>query len=145
MLYNRGHFFVNNTSVANVQGSAMPLYAIDHVQVAMPRGAEEAARGFYAGLLGMEEVPKPASLAGRGGVWFQSGAAQVHLGVEQEFRPARKAHPAFLTDDLAALVAILEGAGYAVAKDEPPLEGYRRVHVFDPFGNRIELMEKIAA
>lgn len=123
----------------------MSVYAIDHVQVAMPRGAEEAARCFYAGLLGMEEVSKPASLAGRGGVWFNSGTAQLHLGVEQEFRPAGKAHPALLTDDLGALVAVLEGAGYAVVKDGPPLDGYRRVHVFDPFGNRIELMEKNAA
>ncbi len=121
----------------------MPIYAIDHIQVAMPAGGEEQARAFYAGLLGFSEVPKPASLAGRGGVWFSAGVAQLHLGVEQNFRPARKAHPAFLTDDLTALVARLQAAGCTIAADEPPLDGYRRVHVADSFGNRIELMEKI--
>ena len=121
----------------------MSIYAIDHIQVAMPAGGEDAARAFYAGLLGFAEIPKPASLAGRGGVWFSAGAAHLHLGVEQTFHPARKAHPAFLTDDLTALVARLQTAGCTIAADEPPLDGYHRVHVADPFGNRIELMEKI--
>ena len=121
----------------------MPIYAIDHIQVAIPAGGEEQARAFYASLLGFIEVTKPASLAGRGGVWFSAGAAQLHLGVEKDFRPARKAHPAFLTADLTALVARLQAAGCTIAADEPPLDGYRRVHVADPFGNRLELMEKI--
>jgi catechol 2,3-dioxygenase-like lactoylglutathione lyase family enzyme len=120
----------------------MPIYAIDHIQVAMPAGAEAQARAFYGDLLGFAEMPKPASLAGRGGVWFSAGAAQLHLGVEQEFRPARKAHPAFLTDDLDALTARLVAAGCTLSADEPPLAGYRRVHVADPFGNRIELMKR---
>lgn len=121
----------------------MSIYAIDHIQVAMPPGGEAEARAFYGGLLGFVETPKPASLAGRGGVWFRAGAAQLHLGVEREFQPARKAHPAFLTDGLDTLATRLAAAGCSVNADEPPLPGYRRVHVADPFGNRIELMEKV--
>jgi catechol 2,3-dioxygenase-like lactoylglutathione lyase family enzyme len=120
----------------------MNIYAIDHVQLAMPRGQEDAARAFYAGVLGLSETPKPPALAARGGVWFESGAVRVHLGVEQEFRPARKAHPAFLVHDLDLLIARCQAAGYAVTSDEP-LPGYRRVHVADPFGNRIELMQRV--
>ena len=120
----------------------MSIYAIDHVQIAMPTGGEVQARAFYAGLLDFVEVAKPASLAGRGGVWFSAGAVQLHLGVEKGFQPARKAHPAFLTDDLDALMARFQAAGCTVSADEPPLDGYRRIHVADPFGNRIELMEK---
>lgn len=122
----------------------MKIYAIDHVQLAMPAGEEAQARAFFCGVLGMTEVPKPAALAKRGGVWFAVGAVQLHLGVEAEFRPARKAHPALLVDDLAALTAALFAAGVAVVDNEPALEGYRRVHIHDPFGNRIELMEKLA-
>ncbi|HRA64373.1 MAG: VOC family protein [Caldilinea sp.] len=122
----------------------MKIYAIDHVQLAMPAGEEAQARAFFCGVLGMTEVPKPAALAKRGGAWFAAGAVQLHLGVEAEFRPARKAHPALLVDDLAALTAALFAAGVAVVDNEPALEGYRRVHIHDPFGNRIELMEKLA-
>ncbi|HQY92487.1 VOC family protein [Caldilinea sp.] len=122
----------------------MKIYAIDHVQLAMPAGEEAQARAFFCGVLGMTEVPKPATLAKRGGAWFAAGAVQLHLGVEAEFRPARKAHPALLVDDLAALTAALFAAGVAVVDNEPALEGYRRVHIHDPFGNRIELMEKLA-
>jgi catechol 2,3-dioxygenase-like lactoylglutathione lyase family enzyme len=118
----------------------MGFIAIDHVQLAMPQGEEDTARAFYGGVLGMSESPKPPVLAARGGVWFEAGAVKVHLGVEQEFRAARKAHPAFLVDNLDALVACCHAAGYAVTGDEP-IAGYRRVHVSDPFGNRIELME----
>lgn len=120
----------------------MPLlYAIDHVQLAMPPGAEDQARAFYRDVLGLPETPKPASLAARGGVWFAHGAVKVHLGVEQDFRPAKKAHPAFLVDDLAALLERCRAAGYLVSTAEPPLAGYHRAHVADPFGNRIELLE----
>jgi catechol 2,3-dioxygenase-like lactoylglutathione lyase family enzyme len=120
----------------------MKIYALDHVQIAMPAGEEDRARAFYEGMLGLCEVPKPADLAGRGGVWFVRGSLKLHLGVEPGFRPARKAHPAFLVDGLRELVERIRAAGYEVDTDQPPLEGYRRAHVFDPFGNRIELMER---
>ena len=120
----------------------MPVTSIDHVQLAMPPGGEAEARAFYEGVLGIPEVPKPPHphLAGRGGCWFELGGLKVHLGVGADFRPARKAHPAFLVEDLAGLSAALGEAGHQVGTDEP-LEGYARVYVDDPFGNRIELME----
>ncbi len=116
------------------------LIAIDHVQLAMPAGGEDAARAFYCGVLGLTEVPKPAALAGRGGAWFVAGAVQIHLGVEADFRPARKAHPALRVEGLGGLVARCEAAGHPIARDVP-LPGQQRVHVTDPFGNRIELLE----
>jgi catechol 2,3-dioxygenase-like lactoylglutathione lyase family enzyme len=119
----------------------MPLLQLDHIQLAMPEGQEKAARRFYEALLGLKEVEKPDNLKKRGGCWFEKGGIKVHLGVEKDFRPAHKAHPAFLVRDLAALVASLERAGVAARQDEP-LPGYERVYVDDPFGNRIELMEK---
>ena len=118
----------------------MKVVALDHVQLAMPPGREDEARAFYAGLLGIAEQPKPSHLAKRGGCWFERGALKIHLGVEKEFIAARKAHPALLVDDLPALVAALKHAGHRLVDDEP-LEGYDRVYVDDPFGNRIELME----
>ncbi len=122
----------------------MQVKALDHIQLAMPPGREAEARAFYADLLGIPDVPKPPHLARRGGCWFERGALRVHLGVEAEFRPARKAHPAFLVDDLAALTVALEAAGFLVRADEP-LEGYERLYVDDPFGNRIELMQPVIA
>jgi catechol 2,3-dioxygenase-like lactoylglutathione lyase family enzyme len=95
---------------------------------------------FYGGLLGIPEKPKPPQLLKRGGCWFESGALKVHLGVELDFRPSRKAHPAFIVEDLPALEAVLRAAGLAVKGDEP-LAGYHRIFVDDPFGNRLELME----
>jgi catechol 2,3-dioxygenase-like lactoylglutathione lyase family enzyme len=121
----------------------MKILSIDHVQLAMPAGEEEKARAFYINLLGFTEVPKPAELAKRGGAWFESGGVQLHLGVENDFRPARKAHPAFLVDDLDAFIAAAQAAGCETDTSQPPLAGYKRAHVFDPFGNRIELMEKM--
>lgn len=118
----------------------MPILALDHVQLAMPAGAEDTARAFYAGVLGMTELPKAPNLAARGGVWFTAGGAHLHLGVEAEFRPARKAHPALLVDGLAALAERCDACGHPVRRDEP-LAGYDRVYVDDPFGNRVELME----
>ncbi len=121
----------------------MTILSIDHVQIAMPAGEEEKARLFYINVLGFTEIPKPAELAKRGGVWFQSQTVQLHLGVETDFRPARKAHPAFLVSDLDALLSKTQSAGYETDTSQPPLDGYQRAHVFDPFGNRIELMEKL--
>ena len=118
----------------------MRIYAIDHVQLSMPQGEEDKARAFYVGLLGFGETPKPAELAGRGGVWFEQGQVRLHLGVEADFHPLRKAHPALLVDDLAALILHLQTNDCEVDTSQPPLDGYRRVHVLDPFGNRLELM-----
>jgi catechol 2,3-dioxygenase-like lactoylglutathione lyase family enzyme len=117
------------------------ITGIHHVQLAMPAEEEEAGRAFYGDLLGLPEVPKPSALAPRGGLWFRSGALEVHLGVEREgFTPARKAHPAFLVRGLDSLRERLDAAGYRIDEDVR-LEGYRRFHVRDPFGNRIELLE----
>jgi catechol 2,3-dioxygenase-like lactoylglutathione lyase family enzyme len=120
----------------------MPVDAIHHVQLAMPPGGEALARSFYTGLLGLPETPKPAHLAARGGCWFESAAVKVHLGVEQDFRPARKAHPALLVTDLPSLVRAITDAGYEIADDEP-LAGFERVYAYDPFGNRLELLEPL--
>ena len=119
----------------------MRVISLDHVQVAMPAHRETEARAFYAGLLGMTEIEKPAHLAVRGGLWFAAGDRQLHLGVEAEFTPARKAHPALLVDDLAGVRAVLRAEGIEPVDDEP-LEGYSRCYVNDPFGNRIELLQK---
>ena len=120
----------------------MPIEALNHVQLAMPKGQEDAARRFYQDLLGIPEVPKPPALAARGGCWFERGELRVHLGVEADFRPARKAHPAFTVRNLAGLVQQLQDAGIAVDRDEP-LPGHDRYYVSDPFGNRIELLEPL--
>jgi len=120
----------------------MKIAALHHVQLAMPKGGENAARAFYQGLLGLEEVAKPPILAARGGVWFESGAVRVHLGIEDDFRPARKAHPAFEVDGVADLLAHLEAEGVGVVRDEN-LPGFVRGYVEDPFGNRIELLQPI--
>jgi catechol 2,3-dioxygenase-like lactoylglutathione lyase family enzyme len=116
------------------------IVGIDHVQLAMPPGREAEARAFYNGLLGLPEIAKPPELAKRGGTWFESSAVKIHLGVEADFRPARKAHPALLVRGLRALAERLREARVDVVED--PLEGYFRVYVADPFGNRIELMER---
>ena len=112
---------------------------LDHVQLAIPRGAEEEARAFWSGVLGFDEVPKPAGSSGPGGAWFVAGAAQVHLGIEDDFRPAKKAHPALRVRGLAALRARLVAAGRPI---EPlaPLQGCARFHSSDPFGNRVEFI-----
>jgi catechol 2,3-dioxygenase-like lactoylglutathione lyase family enzyme len=118
----------------------MTIKALHHVQLAMPLGQENEARTFYSGVLGFREVRKPEHLARRGGVWFSSGSAELHLGVDHDFRPAVKAHPAFLVDDLSTVTASCAEAGYVVTRDEP-LPGFDRVFVTDPFGNRIEMLE----
>jgi catechol 2,3-dioxygenase-like lactoylglutathione lyase family enzyme len=118
----------------------MKVTGLDHVQIAMPPDEEEKARAFYCGVLGLAEVPKPPALAKRGGAWFESCSLKLHLGVEQDFRPARKAHPAFLVEGLDEIIERCRLAGIPVATDVP-LEGYNRIHIHDPFGNRLELME----
>ncbi len=115
------------------------IIRLDHVQLAMPPGREDEAEAFYAGLLHFERVPKPEPLASRGGCWFTRGATALHLGVEEDFRPARKAHPALVVKGLPALVAVLEAAGVAV-RSNPDAEPGRGAYVDDPFGNRIELI-----
>lgn len=115
------------------------ITGFDHVQLAMPPGGEQTARAFYAGVLGLAEVPKPEPLAARGGCWFEAGAVKLHLGVEQAFRPARKAHPAFAVRNLAAFIAHLRAAGLEVREDHE-LPGVARANIDDPFGNRIELV-----
>jgi catechol 2,3-dioxygenase-like lactoylglutathione lyase family enzyme len=113
--------------------------AIHHVQLAMPVGAEDAADAFYSGVLGMRRIAKPRELEQRGGRWFGAGGFEVHLGVGEPFAPARKAHPAFLVDDLAGARIALEAAGFAVVEDAQ-LEGFERFYTSDPFGNRIEII-----
>ncbi|UNS97449.1 glyoxalase [Streptomyces tubbatahanensis] len=120
------------------------VVGLDHVQLAAPPGCERAARAFHAGVLGMTERPKPAALAARGGCWFTAGAAELHLGVEDGFRPARKAHPALRVAPGAseALAARLSAAGAVVAWDDR-VPHTRRFHTTDPFGNRLEFTEGI--
>ncbi len=113
------------------------IVRIDHVQLAMPPGGEERARAFYAGILGLVEIPKPEPMRARGGMWFDGG---IHLGIEEDMRPSTKMHPALVVDDLDALVEKLVAAGYS-SKPSDELPGVRRGHTKDPFGNRIELVE----
>jgi catechol 2,3-dioxygenase-like lactoylglutathione lyase family enzyme len=121
----------------------MAVTAIDHVLLAMPPGGEARGIAFYCGLLGFTELPKPDPLAGRGGVWMKAGSAVLHLGSEEGFTAPRRAHPAFLVDDLDAHIATLRANDVELQFDVP-LPGYKRIHARDPFGNRIELMEVVA-
>jgi catechol 2,3-dioxygenase-like lactoylglutathione lyase family enzyme len=118
------------------------LTALHHVQVACPAGSEDALRAFYGGVLGMTELAKPAVLAARGGAWFRGGSAEIHCGVEADFRPALKAHPGLLTDQLDRLAAACEASGHPVTWD-PHFPGHRRLYVSDPVGNRLELLEPL--
>ncbi len=120
----------------------MPVYGIDHVQLAMPQGGEAEGRRFYGELLGLQELAKPKALARRGGLWFACGPLQLHLGVDADFSPAKKAHPGLLVAEFDNLVASLEAAGCTLKTDEP-LSGFRRIFTADPFGNRIELLEAL--
>jgi len=124
------------------------MIALHHVQVACPPGGEDACRTFYADGLGLTEIEKPADLAGRGGAWFRAydarGAvsAELHVGVEDPFVPARKAHPAFVVDDLDAVADAVRAAGGEVDRSEQDtFDGYRRFHVRDPHGNRVEVLQ----
>jgi catechol 2,3-dioxygenase-like lactoylglutathione lyase family enzyme len=119
--------------------AAGEVLGLDHVQLVAPVGAEDEARGFYGLLLGLEELPKPPVLAARGGVWFACGAHQLHVGVEEPFAPARKAHPALLVAGLETLASRLAGAGVEVRWDAS-IPAVRRCYVDDPWGNRLELV-----
>lgn len=119
----------------------MKIVGLDHVQLVMPPGGEERARAFYGGLLGLREVPKPAAIADRSGAWFEWGPVRIHLGVEPGFRPSRKAHAALLVEGFDDLVARLRGAGCEVI-DAEPVDGIRRSHLRDPFGNDLELVSR---
>ena len=118
----------------------MSVLGIAHVQLAIPPGGEDAARTFYGGVLGLRELPKPESLRDRGGVWFQCGMQEIHCGIEEPIAPSRR-HPALLVDNLDETRATLEAAG-APIQTERQLPGYRRFYALDPFGNRLEFLER---
>ncbi|MEJ8635523.1 MULTISPECIES: VOC family protein [Streptomyces] len=118
------------------------LTAVDHVQLAAPPGSEDALRTYYGDVLGMTEIPKPPVLAARGGCWFARGAVQLHLGIEADFRPARKAHPGLRVSDIEAYAARLEKHGAAVVWDDA-LPGHRRFYSEDPVGNRLEFLQPV--
>lgn len=122
----------------------MPMYALHHVQLAIPDGGEPEARAFFGGVLGMEEIAKPPALAARGGCWFASGGLELHLGVEAPFQPAKKAHPGILVGDLDDVIARLQAAGYDATPDDL-FPGFRRVYSTDPFGNRLEFLQSLAS
>ncbi|GAA3059096.1 glyoxalase [Streptomyces glomeratus] len=119
------------------------LAAVDHVQLAAPPGSEDLLRAYYVDVLGMTEIPKPPVLAARGGCWFQAGDVQLHLGIEEDFRPARKAHPGLRVSAIAAYAARLAWRGAAVTWDDD-LPGHRRFYSEDPVGNRLEFLEPVA-
>nr|WP_155073417.1 VOC family protein [Streptomyces taklimakanensis] len=116
------------------------METLDHVQLAAPPGSEDALRAYYVGVLGMTETPKPPVLAARGGCWFEAGDVRLHLGIEEDFRPARKAHPGIRVRDVEAVATRLEAAGHEVVRDDT-LPGHRRFHTTDPVGNRLEFLE----
>lgn len=118
----------------------MSVVGLHHVQIACPSGSEDSLREFYGGLLGMPEIPKPAALAVRGGAWFEAGDRELHCGVETDFRPALKAHPCFLVDDIDAVAKGVASTGGEVRWDES-IPGVRRFHTDDPVGNRVELQQ----
>jgi len=120
----------------------MAIVGIDHVQLAMPLGEETRARAFYCGVLELPERTKPAELAARGGCWFESDSVKIHLGVEQDFRASAKAHPGLVVDDLDSLLTRCREKGFHATEPEL-LEATRRAFVKDPFGNRLELMERV--
>jgi catechol 2,3-dioxygenase-like lactoylglutathione lyase family enzyme len=122
----------------------MAILGVDHVQIVIPIGGEDRARAFYAGILGFAEVDKPPQMAERKSIWFVAGAVNLHLGIELDFTPAKRAHPAFVVDGLDTILASCERAGITT-KPDTSFNGFRRVHVFDPFGNRLELMERLRA
>lgn len=122
----------------------MAILCLEHVQIAIPIGSESRARDFYSGILGFLEIEKPASMAARKSIWFTSGSVNLHLGIEPDFHPAHRAHPAFIVQGMDAILTACTRAAISF-KPDTSFNGFRRVHVYDPFGNRLELMEQIAA
>ena len=120
----------------------MPILSLDHVQIAIPLASEDRARAFYTAILGFTEIEKPPQMAERKSIWFVAGAVNLHLGIERDFTAAKRAHPAFVVDGLDAILAACELAGITT-KPDTSFNNFRRVHVFDPFGNRLELMEPV--
>jgi len=120
----------------------MMLVAVDHVQLAAPPGSEDTLRAYYIGTLGMKEIPKPPVLAARGGCWFEAGFVQLHVGVENDFRPAKKAHPGLRVTGIEAYAARLRGMGASVTWDDN-LPGHKRFYSEDPVGNRLEFLEAL--
>ncbi|GGT26377.1 VOC family protein [Streptomyces chromofuscus] len=118
------------------------ITAVDHVQLAAPPDCEDRLRAYYVGVLGMTEIPKPPALAARGGCWFRAGAVQLHLGMEPDFRPARKAHPGLRITDIDSYAARLTAHGATVTWDDD-LPGHRRFYSYDPVGNRLEFLEPL--
>jgi len=116
------------------------ITGIDHIQLAAPEGCEPAARHFYGSLLGLQEIEKPPALRARGGCWFQCGERQLHIGIEKDFRPAKKAHPAFGVENLDDLRQLFKSNGVPVLDDDS-LPGSRRFYADDPWGNRLEFLE----
>lgn len=115
---------------------------IDHIQLAAPKGCEDQARHFFGDILGLKEIPKPENLRARGGCWFHCGNQEIHIGVEEDFKPAKKAHPGLIVSDIENLKMTLKQ--YQIEwKEEPPIDGRNRIHVTDPFGNRMEFLEFI--
>jgi catechol 2,3-dioxygenase-like lactoylglutathione lyase family enzyme len=118
----------------------MRVLGIDHIQLAAPKGCEAEARRFFGELLGLAEITKPAALQARGGCWFRLGSRQLHIGVEEDFRPAVKAHPAFIVSDIDVLFAELTAAGVTCYRDAFR-SGVKRFYANDPWGNRLEFTE----
>lgn len=132
----------DHTVVSRPSGKIGPMLVerIDHVQLAMPVHQEAEARRFYQDLLGVPEVRRPSVLAGRGGCWFEHGAVKIHLGVDPNFSPAKKAHPGFVVTDLDRISGRLRQSGYEIARGES-IGNIQRIFVHDPFGNRLELIQ----
>jgi catechol 2,3-dioxygenase-like lactoylglutathione lyase family enzyme len=118
------------------------ILGFDHIQLAAPKDSEETAREFYVDILRFEELVKPENLKKNGGCWFSLGPLEIHIGIEEPFTPAKKAHPAIRVTELENFRAYLEGRGIAT-RDEQPLPGAKRFYIDDPFGNRIEILERI--
>ena len=111
------------------------------MQIAIPPGGEDRARAFYGGMLGLSEVDKPQTMAERKSIWFAAGSVNLHLGIETDFHAAKRAHPALVVEGLDEILSSCERAGLYV-KPDVSFNGFRRVHIFDPFGNRLEFMQR---
>jgi catechol 2,3-dioxygenase-like lactoylglutathione lyase family enzyme len=140
ILRQQGVLPMSHTTPTAGEPADFTLRPMHHVQLAIPRGGEEQCRAFWGDVLGMRELEKPPVLAARGGCWFRGGELEVHLGVEEPFSPARKAHPGLLVDGLPALAARLEAHGHPVTWDDD-FPGHDRCYSTDPFGNRLEFLQ----